>query len=496
MDVCCAGVTVTDRHSRQSTELRTSPRPARGRRGAGRGRRWRTSRRSGGQGVGRLDDLQAAGQQVVDRAGRGRRARPKRSPSSSKTSGLSAGRRLRSPPKSSGLLPGPLGRASRGQQHVLGGQLGVVVGRVQVGDAEAGAGAGEGHRPALGLALVDRQLAALGDPAERARRARTRVRLEPPSPEAIRSGLSRAASGAQRAEGVAGGQHPVGLGAAGAGQRRGEARRALLQQGDVPLGVGQHRWRTRPSRSRLTWTWVALRSVIRSSRERQVSSAGSGGKSRPWKRFQAIAVKLARRLVSRELEARFPHRRRAGRVRAGQAARPGAGAESGPARAASAPTRWPAAASPSSSRSPRPGRGSPSRSASPSWAATPIVLRGDELQLSRGESIGDTARVLSRYVDAIVIRSGSHEAVAELAAAAEVPVVNGAHPAPPSLPGARRPAHPARALRRPRRASASPTSATATTSPARWRSPGSSPGSRSSSPRRPATSWRRDTARS
>jgi len=60
--------------------------------------------------------------------------------------------------------------------------------------------------------------------------------------------------------------------------------------------------------------------------------------------------------------------------------------------------------------------------------ATPVVLRGDELQLSRGESIGDTARVLSRYVEAIVIRSGSHEAVAELAAAAEVPVVNALTP--------------------------------------------------------------------
>jgi ornithine carbamoyltransferase len=60
--------------------------------------------------------------------------------------------------------------------------------------------------------------------------------------------------------------------------------------------------------------------------------------------------------------------------------------------------------------------------------ANPIVLRGDELQLSRGESIGDTARVLSRYVDAIVIRSGSHEAVAELAATAEVPVVNALTP--------------------------------------------------------------------
>jgi ornithine carbamoyltransferase len=60
--------------------------------------------------------------------------------------------------------------------------------------------------------------------------------------------------------------------------------------------------------------------------------------------------------------------------------------------------------------------------------ATPVVLRGDEMQLSRGESIGDTGRVLSRYVDAIVIRSGSHGAVAELAAGAEVPVVNGLTP--------------------------------------------------------------------
>jgi ornithine carbamoyltransferase len=60
--------------------------------------------------------------------------------------------------------------------------------------------------------------------------------------------------------------------------------------------------------------------------------------------------------------------------------------------------------------------------------AHPVVLRGDEMQLSRGESVGDTARVLSRYVDAIVIRSGSHEVVADLAEAAEVPVINGLTP--------------------------------------------------------------------
>jgi ornithine carbamoyltransferase len=57
-----------------------------------------------------------------------------------------------------------------------------------------------------------------------------------------------------------------------------------------------------------------------------------------------------------------------------------------------------------------------------------VVLRGDELQLTRGESIGDTGRVLSRYVDAIVIRSGSDEAVAELAETAEVPVINALTP--------------------------------------------------------------------
>jgi ornithine carbamoyltransferase len=59
---------------------------------------------------------------------------------------------------------------------------------------------------------------------------------------------------------------------------------------------------------------------------------------------------------------------------------------------------------------------------------TPIVLRGDELQLSRGESIGDTARILSGYLHAIVIRSGSDRAVESLAAAASVPVINALTP--------------------------------------------------------------------
>ncbi|MFI5121879.1 MAG: ornithine carbamoyltransferase [Vicinamibacteria bacterium] len=58
----------------------------------------------------------------------------------------------------------------------------------------------------------------------------------------------------------------------------------------------------------------------------------------------------------------------------------------------------------------------------------PLALRADELQLGRGESIADTARVLSRYLHAIVIRSGSDETVAELAASASVPVINALTP--------------------------------------------------------------------
>ena len=54
-----------------------------------------------------------------------------------------------------------------------------------------------------------------------------------------------------------------------------------------------------------------------------------------------------------------------------------------------------------------------------------VVLSGTEMQLKRGETLADTARVLSRYVDAIVIRILNHEALVELAQYATVPVING-----------------------------------------------------------------------
>jgi ornithine carbamoyltransferase len=54
----------------------------------------------------------------------------------------------------------------------------------------------------------------------------------------------------------------------------------------------------------------------------------------------------------------------------------------------------------------------------------PVVLSSSELQLGRGETIEDTGRVLSRYVDCIVLRTFGQERLEHLAAAAEVPVVN------------------------------------------------------------------------
>jgi ornithine carbamoyltransferase len=62
----------------------------------------------------------------------------------------------------------------------------------------------------------------------------------------------------------------------------------------------------------------------------------------------------------------------------------------------------------------------------------PMVLRSDEMQLSRGEAVKDTARVLSRHVDAVGVRTGPDALLAELAAEGTIPVFNmltaGHHP--------------------------------------------------------------------
>ncbi|HEY2224984.1 ornithine carbamoyltransferase [Actinomycetospora sp.] len=63
---------------------------------------------------------------------------------------------------------------------------------------------------------------------------------------------------------------------------------------------------------------------------------------------------------------------------------------------------------------------------------TPVIIDGRAAQLGRGETIADTARVLSRYVDAIVWRTGPDDRIEEMAAHASVPVINaltdGFHP--------------------------------------------------------------------
>jgi ornithine carbamoyltransferase len=54
-----------------------------------------------------------------------------------------------------------------------------------------------------------------------------------------------------------------------------------------------------------------------------------------------------------------------------------------------------------------------------------LYLNGNDLQLGRGETIADTARVLSQYVDAIMIRTFAHSKIEELAQSATLPVING-----------------------------------------------------------------------
>jgi len=55
---------------------------------------------------------------------------------------------------------------------------------------------------------------------------------------------------------------------------------------------------------------------------------------------------------------------------------------------------------------------------------TPIFIRGDELQLGRGETIADTARIISGYCEALIVRTFAQSDVEELGASASIPVIN------------------------------------------------------------------------
>ncbi|MGB0747454.1 MAG: ornithine carbamoyltransferase [Magnetospiraceae bacterium] len=54
-----------------------------------------------------------------------------------------------------------------------------------------------------------------------------------------------------------------------------------------------------------------------------------------------------------------------------------------------------------------------------------VVLNGEEMQLGRGETLADTARVLSRYVDGIMIRTSDPENLTEMASVSTIPIING-----------------------------------------------------------------------
>lgn len=66
-----------------------------------------------------------------------------------------------------------------------------------------------------------------------------------------------------------------------------------------------------------------------------------------------------------------------------------------------------------------------SESAVAHLGGTPIFIRGDDLQLGRGETISDTAKIMSGFCEAIIIRTFKQSDVDELGAAASIPVING-----------------------------------------------------------------------
>ncbi len=216
------------------------------------------------------------------------------------------------------------------------------------------------------------------------------------------------------------------FGFAGAGQRRGKTWRTLLQQGYVPLGAGQYCRELGPEIA--VDLEVSLVALLDPQQARTPGEEGGIGRAvSSVEEIPAYGGEFHRRsirclkkrdfLTGEELGA-FELGKlldRAAALKAGRRERLGAEALAG--RSIALVFEKPSTRTRISFEV-----------GVAELGATPIMLRGNELQVSRGESVGDTARIFSRYVDAIVIRSGSHEAVAELAAVAEVPVINALTP--------------------------------------------------------------------
>jgi ornithine carbamoyltransferase len=370
-----------------------------------------------------LDDFQATGQKVVDSGGSGWGGQLEALSQLIEDARAPRGPEVEVAAEEKGRFAGPLRCGFRRAPHVLGGERGVSGRCMEVCDAEARCGSCEGHRAPLGPARVDRQLAALRDLAGRPLRTdESEVRATLAGGDQV--GVEACREGADRAQGVARCEHPVLAGPAGAGEPRGEARRALLKQRHIPLGAGQQRRefgeevavdlnvgrvslgdsqqpRAPGEQRRVRWEIAPVEEVPGDRSELHPLSIS--GLSHFLTGEELGAFELGKLLD------------RAQELKAGR--RDGAGSEELAGRSIALVFEKPSTRTRISFEV-----------GVAELGGTPIVLRGDELQLSRGESIVDTARVLSRYVDAIVIRSGSHEAVSELAANAEVPVVNALTP--------------------------------------------------------------------
>ena len=294
--------------------VRTAPAPGRGRRGAGRGRRAaaraaRAARRPAARATSRPRD-----EQVVDRAGRGRGGEAEALAQLVEDGGSSAGRRLRSPPKSSGASPAHSVAGSRREQHV------------RRRPARAGRWSRAGWRRRAPEAVRVKAIARRsGSPSWIASSRRSAI---PPSacpahgrgpgsgwsrPRRRRSGPGSGgpASARSGAERVARGQHPVRLGPAGPRQRRRRSAAGTPAAGRRPSRRRRAARRTRRARSRLTWTWVSLRSSIRSSRERQVQQLRVGREVAPVEEVPGDRGELHARRSIRCLKRGLPHRRRA-----------------------------------------------------------------------------------------------------------------------------------------------------------------------------------------
>jgi hypothetical protein len=189
----------------------------------------------GRPGSGCLDDRQSSREEMVDRAGVGRAAEVEALAQSLEGGGVLSWPQVEVAAEEQRRATSPLDRRLSRAQDVGGGEIGPVVGRVQVGDAKAGSSPRERHRPPLRSPLVDGHLPSLDD-ALAADQGQVRAAL----PGSDQVGIAAGDEAAQGAERVARGEHTVGRGIAGLGQRCDKTGWALLQQGDVPGGRGQH----------------------------------------------------------------------------------------------------------------------------------------------------------------------------------------------------------------------------------------------------------------